>query len=179
MKAIPARSLLSCLGEKRVHRNHRASRRGRILGVLPRSSRREWSRRNCGRGGRGPRSRHRTYARCGSRGTLSRCVATVAASRRQRRLKRTALLIHLTANSCVLLREGASHSVWTNLVTGERESVPRHSEVKDGLARKICDALSIPRLRGEAADHSLSRITDSTAGIIDRAISGPRRAAII
>jgi predicted RNA binding protein YcfA (HicA-like mRNA interferase family) len=41
-------------------------------------------------------------------------------------------------------REGGSHSIYWNPNTGRREPVPRHAEVPDLLARKICRALEIP-----------------------------------
>jgi mRNA interferase HicA len=59
-------------------------------------------------------------------------------------MKRTAFLKHLRRQGCLLKREGASHSLWTNPQTGEVEAVPRYTEVKDLLARKICRGLSIP-----------------------------------
>ena len=61
-------------------------------------------------------------------------------------MKRTALLKHLRRNACVLKREGRGHSLWTNPGTGHTEAVPRHTEIPDNLARKICRALSVPEL---------------------------------
>ncbi|MBM79478.1 MAG: addiction module toxin, HicA family [Planctomycetaceae bacterium] len=61
-------------------------------------------------------------------------------------MKRTALLKHMRKHGCVLKREGRSHSLWTNLQTGEVEAVPRHVEVSDLLARKLCRGLSIPEI---------------------------------
>jgi hypothetical protein len=43
-----------------------------------------------------------------------------------------------------LKREGRSHSLWTNPRTGEMEAAPRHVEIPDRLARKICRGLSVP-----------------------------------
>ena len=59
-------------------------------------------------------------------------------------MKRTALLKHLRRNGCFLKREGASHSLWCNPRTGWIEAVPRHGEIADRLARKICKSLSVP-----------------------------------
>ena len=59
-------------------------------------------------------------------------------------MKRTALLSHLRRHGCVLKREGASHSLWTNPATGAVEAVPRHIEIPNLLARKICRGLGIP-----------------------------------
>lgn len=58
-------------------------------------------------------------------------------------MKRRALIAHLRAHGCVLVREGAKHSWWGNPATGRRSAVPRHTEVDDLLARKICRDLGI------------------------------------
>ena len=58
-------------------------------------------------------------------------------------MKRSALLRHLRKHGCCLKREGRSHSLWTNPTTGEVEAVPRHTEIQDNLARKICRRLSV------------------------------------
>ncbi len=34
--------------------------------------------------------------------------------------------------------------MWTNPITGAVEAIPRHTEVPDLLARKICRKLSVP-----------------------------------
>jgi mRNA interferase HicA len=61
-------------------------------------------------------------------------------------LKRAVLIRHLRANGCDLLREGRAHSVFVNRRTGRATAVPRHREIDDFLARKICRDLEIPRL---------------------------------
>lgn len=53
-------------------------------------------------------------------------------------MKRRDLLRHLSAHGCALLREGAKHSWWQNSSLGRRSAVPRHSEINEYLARKIC-----------------------------------------
>jgi mRNA interferase HicA len=58
-------------------------------------------------------------------------------------VKRSALLQHLRRHGCVLKREGRSHSLWTNPVNGATEAVPRHTEISNILARKICRGLGI------------------------------------
>ena len=62
-------------------------------------------------------------------------------------MKRTDLLRHLREHGCVFIREGGSHSWWGNLSHNRRSSVPRHTEVNDNLARKICKDLGIPFTR--------------------------------
>ncbi|MBA3497716.1 MAG: type II toxin-antitoxin system HicA family toxin [Gemmatimonadales bacterium] len=61
-------------------------------------------------------------------------------------MKRSALLRHLRRHGCVLKREGAAHSLWLNPATGAVEAVPRHNEIPDLLARKICRGLGAPEL---------------------------------
>jgi uncharacterized protein with von Willebrand factor type A (vWA) domain len=66
-------------------------------------------------------------------------------------MKRRELIRHPARQGCSLLREGARHSVWVNPDTGHKEAVPRHAEIDDFLARKICRALSVAD-PGEAGD---------------------------
>jgi predicted RNA binding protein YcfA (HicA-like mRNA interferase family) len=61
-------------------------------------------------------------------------------------VKRSSLLKHLRKYGCVLRREGASHSLWTNPQTGAVEAIPRHTEIPNNLARKICRNLSVPEI---------------------------------
>ena len=61
-------------------------------------------------------------------------------------MKRGDLLRHLRRHGCYLKREGASHSLWCNPKTGAVEAVPRHTEVSNVLARKICRNLSVPEI---------------------------------
>jgi len=63
-------------------------------------------------------------------------------------MKRTALLKHLRRHGCVLKREGRQHSLWMNSQNGTIEAVPRHVEISDNLARKICRGLAIPEIGG-------------------------------
>ncbi|MYC80769.1 MAG: type II toxin-antitoxin system HicA family toxin, partial [Acidobacteria bacterium] len=53
-------------------------------------------------------------------------------------MKRVSLLRHLRLHGCYLKREGRSHSLWCNSNTGAVETVPRHTEIPNRLARKIC-----------------------------------------
>ncbi|HUO44909.1 MAG TPA: type II toxin-antitoxin system HicA family toxin [Burkholderiales bacterium] len=59
-------------------------------------------------------------------------------------MKRVDLLRHLQQHGCVLLREGGKHSVFVNRATRKASTVPRHREINDHLARKICRDLQIP-----------------------------------
>jgi len=57
-------------------------------------------------------------------------------------MKRRDLEKRLRRAGCYLKREGASHSLWINPSTGVVEAVPRHTEVKEPLARKILKTLN-------------------------------------
>lgn len=59
-------------------------------------------------------------------------------------MKRVDLIRHLEQHGCELLREGGKHSVYVNRATRLSTTVPRHREVNDFLARKICRDLQIP-----------------------------------
>jgi len=59
-------------------------------------------------------------------------------------MNRREFLRHLREQGCVLIREGGRHSWWLNPIQNKRSSVPRHSEIVDQLARKICRDLGIP-----------------------------------
>ena len=63
-------------------------------------------------------------------------------------MKQRELLAHLQRHGCSLLREGSRHSIWHNPQTGSRETIPRHHEIKRGLARAICRSLSVPVPKG-------------------------------
>jgi len=62
-------------------------------------------------------------------------------------MKRQVLLRYLRRYGCYLKREGSAHSLWVNPENGAIETVPRHSEIPDKLARKICKGLSVPDLK--------------------------------
>ena len=59
-------------------------------------------------------------------------------------MKRRDLIRHLEAHGCELLREGANHSVYVNRSARKTSTVPRHREINELLARKICRDLEVP-----------------------------------
>jgi hypothetical protein len=59
-------------------------------------------------------------------------------------MKRRDFLRHLAEHRCELLREGSRHSVFYNPKSQTTSTVPRHREIDDFLARKICRDLQIP-----------------------------------
>lgn len=58
-------------------------------------------------------------------------------------MKRKKLITYLYDNGCVFVREGARHSVFFNPSIGKSSTVPRHNEVDNDLAKKICKDLGI------------------------------------
>jgi len=58
-------------------------------------------------------------------------------------MKRNDLIKHLQKEGCTFVREGAKHSVFFNALTKRSSTVPRHSEVDNSLARKICQDLGV------------------------------------
>ena len=60
-------------------------------------------------------------------------------------MKRQDLIRHLEQHDCYLLREGSRHSIYANPRNGRSTSVPRHREINDFLARKICRDLGVPQ----------------------------------
>ena len=59
-------------------------------------------------------------------------------------MKRRDLLRHLRQQGCQFVREGGDHSIWENPANNRRSSVPRHREILDYTAIKICKQLGIP-----------------------------------
>ncbi|NET70039.1 MAG: type II toxin-antitoxin system HicA family toxin [Sphaerospermopsis sp. SIO1G2] len=59
-------------------------------------------------------------------------------------MKRGDLLRHLQEYGCELVREGSRHSWWWNPHQNRRSAIPRHQEIDDILAKKICKDLGIP-----------------------------------
>lgn len=60
-------------------------------------------------------------------------------------MKRNQLIMHLKKHGAFLLREGSRHSIFQK--DSFKTEVPRHSEIIDELARKICKDLRIPFVR--------------------------------
>lgn len=58
-------------------------------------------------------------------------------------MKRRDLIKHLIKNRCIFIREGARHSVFFNPLMGRTSTVPRHNEIDNHLAEKICKDLGV------------------------------------
>ncbi|WP_207787849.1 type II toxin-antitoxin system HicA family toxin [Candidatus Thiosymbion oneisti] len=54
---------------------------------------------------------------------------------------------YLRSQGCELLREGRKHSWWFNPELNKRSAIPRHSEVKDTVVKKICKDLGVESVR--------------------------------
>lgn len=59
-------------------------------------------------------------------------------------MKRRDLIRHLVDHGCHMRREGGDHSIWENPANGRRTAVPRHREIPDFTAQRICRQLGIP-----------------------------------
>jgi mRNA interferase HicA len=59
-------------------------------------------------------------------------------------VKRDDLIRHLEQHGCELFRESGRHSVYVNRRSRKSATVPRHREINEFLARKICIELAIP-----------------------------------
>ncbi len=59
-------------------------------------------------------------------------------------MKRKDFIRHLESHGCEFMREGGSHTVYVNRAAQKSSAVPRHREINDYLARKICRDLQVP-----------------------------------
>ena len=62
-------------------------------------------------------------------------------------MKRKDLLRHIEKNGCIFLREGGRHTVYINRTVKKCSTIPRHLEINDFLAKKICKDLEIPPVK--------------------------------
>ena len=58
-------------------------------------------------------------------------------------MKRRELIRHLEENGCQQLREGARHTMYVNPRQKKVSAAPRHKEINEILAHKICRDLEI------------------------------------
>ena len=59
-------------------------------------------------------------------------------------MKRRDLIRHVETHGCELLREGGQQSVYINRAAQRVSAIPRHREINEFLARKICRDLQVP-----------------------------------
>ena len=62
-------------------------------------------------------------------------------------MKRNDLIKYLVSEGCVFLREGARHSVFFHPIIQKSSTVPRHNNIDNFLARKICRDLGIREIK--------------------------------
>ena len=60
-------------------------------------------------------------------------------------MKRIDLIRHMERHGAQLLREGGNHTVHVNRKSGKVSAVPRHREINEFLAQKICRDLEIAK----------------------------------
>ena len=60
-------------------------------------------------------------------------------------MKRRELIRRLNEMGCILIRPGAKHDWYQNPATKVSQPVPRHTEIKDSLAKHILKILQEPR----------------------------------
>ena len=60
-------------------------------------------------------------------------------------MKRGYLIRHLEKHGCQFLREGHSHTIYVNRAEHKVSSIPRHREIIEFTAWKICRDLGVPK----------------------------------
>jgi mRNA interferase HicA len=58
-------------------------------------------------------------------------------------MKRSELIRQLTEAGCILYRHGSSHDIYYNPANGKKQTLPRHSEIDEFLAKHIRKNLGI------------------------------------
>ncbi len=62
-------------------------------------------------------------------------------------MKRSTLIKYLKKYKCKFFREGKNHTIYWNPANRKTTSIPRHNEIFDRLAEKICKDLEIPSIK--------------------------------
>ena len=57
-------------------------------------------------------------------------------------MKRKDLIKRLNDSGCILIRHGSRHDLYKNPATGKKQTVPRHNEIDENLARHIIKELT-------------------------------------
>ena len=52
-------------------------------------------------------------------------------------MKRREFVRRLVEDGCVFLRPGANHDLYMNPITGQKQPVPRHTEIDNDLAKHV------------------------------------------
>jgi len=62
-------------------------------------------------------------------------------------MKRINLIRHLLKEGCIFVREGTKHSLFSNPSAKRFSTIPRHNEINNFLARKICRDLNVKEIK--------------------------------
>ena len=65
-------------------------------------------------------------------------------------MKRRDLLRHLAQHGCAFVREGGNHTVFINPTARKASTIPRHNDINQDLARKICKTCRYPGQKSNA-----------------------------
>ena len=60
-------------------------------------------------------------------------------------MKRGELIRLLKKEGCQLKRHGAKHDIYVNPVTGQKQPIPRHSEIDEALVKHIKKYLGLKK----------------------------------
>ncbi|MDB6111998.1 MAG: YcfA family protein [Pedosphaera sp.] len=60
-------------------------------------------------------------------------------------MKRRDLIQHLEQCGCEFLREGGNHSIYVNRAKSKVSAIPRHREIIEFTAKKICKDPDVPQ----------------------------------
>ena len=58
-------------------------------------------------------------------------------------MKRRDLIRHLEKHGCEKLREGGKHTIYVNRAVRKSSAIPRHRDINEFLAQKICRDLEV------------------------------------
>ncbi|MBC2695073.1 MAG: type II toxin-antitoxin system HicA family toxin [Desulfobacteraceae bacterium] len=56
-------------------------------------------------------------------------------------MKRKKLIKTIKSNGCFFVRHGANHDWYKNSQSGKSQPIPRHTEIEEGLAKRIIKRL--------------------------------------
>ena len=59
-------------------------------------------------------------------------------------MNQRALIKHLEKHGCIFFRQGKKHIIYWNPSNRKTSAIPRHREIPNKLALKICKDLGIP-----------------------------------
>ena len=60
-------------------------------------------------------------------------------------MKRSELITQLTEAGCVLQRHGSKHDIYMNPASGQKQPIPRHTDIDETLAKHIKKYLGIKK----------------------------------